>query len=185
MDEKTCGFLSHIPTRFKFGWDEEDPLCLDLKQVILQQIQRLRQKDYNSFYVVPDSGASLWTGELLNLLRQDDSSLLLQCILPHEEIATKWSPELRDRYFALLEQCTHLSAVSRPDDPDATKKALSRMIDYSDFVIAVYDPASRRGDAVDQAMDDLIKTRKQFLMIHPDTLELRPCLVYDEWPLDL
>ncbi len=43
MDVKTCGFLSHIPTRFKFGWDEEDPLCLGLKQVILQQIQRLRQ----------------------------------------------------------------------------------------------------------------------------------------------
>lgn len=77
MDEKTCGFLSHIPTRFKFGWDEEAPLCLDLKQVLLQQIQCLRQKGYNSFYVVPDSGASLWTGEILNLLRQDDPSLLL------------------------------------------------------------------------------------------------------------
>ena len=177
MDEKTCGFLSHIPTRFKFGWDEEDPLCLDLKQVILQQIQRLRQKGYNRFYVVPDSGASLWTGELLNLLRQDDSSLLLQCILPHEEIATKWSPELRDRYFTLLEQCTHLSAVSRPDDPDATKKALNQMIDYSDFVIAVYDPTSRRGDAVDQAMDDLQAAGKPYLMIHPDTLELQLCQV--------
>lgn len=177
MDVKTCGFLSHIPTRFKFGWDEEDPLCIDLKQVILQQVQRLRQGGYNSFYIVPDSGAGLWAGELLNLLRQDDSSMLLQCILPHEEIATKWSPELRERYFALLEQCAHLSAVSRPDDPDATKKALTRMIDYSDFVIAVYDPASRRGDAVDHAMDYLRGTEKTYLMIHPDTLELQFCQV--------
>ena len=177
MDVKTCGFLSHIPIRFKFGWDEEDPLCIDLKQVIMQQIQLLRQKGYTSFYVVPDSGAGLWTGEILNLLRQDDPSLLLQCILPHEEIATKWSPELRDRYFALLEQCTHLSAVSRPDDPDAVKKALSRMIDYSDFIIAVYAPASYRGDAVDQAMDYLRGTEKPYLMIHPDTLELQFCQV--------
>ena len=177
MDVKTCGFLSHVPTRFKFGWDEEDSLCLDLKQVILQQIQLLRQKGYTSFYVVPDSGAGLWTGEILNLLRHDDPALLLQCLLPHEEIATKWSPELRDRYFVLLEQCTHLSAVSRPGDPDAVKNALSRMIDCSDFVIAVYDPASRREDAVDQAMDELRKTEKPYLKIHPDTLELQLCQV--------
>jgi len=177
MDVKTCGFLSHVPTRFKFGWDEEVPLCLGLKQVLLQQIQLLRRAGCTSFYVVPDSGAGLWIGEILNLLRHDDPSLLLQCLLPHEEIATKWSPELRDRYFTLLEQCTHLSAVSRPDDKRATQKALSRMIDCSDFVIAIYDPASRRGDTVDQAMDDLQSSGKPYLMIHPDTLELQLCQV--------
>ena len=89
MDVKTCGFLSHVPTRFKFGWDEEVPLCLGLKQVLLQQIQFLRRAGCTSFYVVPDSGAGLWIGEILNLLRHDDPSLLLQCLLPHEEIATK------------------------------------------------------------------------------------------------
>lgn len=177
MDVKTCGFLSHVPTRFKFGWDEEVPLCLGLKQVLLQQIQLLRRAGCTSFYVVPDSGAGLWTGEILNFLRHDDPSLLLQCLLPHEEIATKWSPELRDRYFTLLEQCTHLAAVSRPDDPNAVKNALSRMIGCSDFVIAIYDPASRRGDTVDQAMDDLQSSGKPYLMIHPDTLELQLCQV--------
>ena len=177
MDVKTCGFLSHVPTRFKFGWDEEDPLCIDLKQVLLQQIQLLLRAGCTSFYVVPDSGAGLWIGEILNLLRHDDPSQLLQCLLPHEEIATKWSPELRDRYFTLLEQCTHLAAVSRPDDPNAVKNALGRMIDCSDFVIAIYDPASRRGDTVDQAMDDLQSSGKPYLMIHPDTLELQLCQV--------
>ena len=177
MDKKTCGFLSHVPTRFQFGWDEEATLCIHMKQVILQQIQLLRRAGYNSFYVVPDSGAGLWTGEIINLLRNNDPALLLQCILPHEEIATKWSPELRDRYFTLLEQCTHLAAVSRSDDPNAVKNALSRMIDYSDFVIAIYDPASRRGDTVDQAMDDLQSSGKPYLMIHPDTLELQLCQV--------
>ena len=59
MDVKTCGFLSHVPTRFQFGWDEEATLCIHMKQVILQQIQLLRRAGYNSFYVVPDSGAEL------------------------------------------------------------------------------------------------------------------------------
>ena len=173
MDVKTCGFLSHVPTRFQFGWDEEAPLCNHMKQVILQQIQLLRRAGYNSFYVVPDSGAGLWTGEIINLLRNHDPALLLQCILPHEEIASKWSPELRDRYFALLEQCTHLSAVSRPGDGDAVGLALTKLIDASDFVITVYDTDSRRGDAVDRAMEYLRETGKPYLRIHPDTLELQ------------
>lgn len=46
MDVKCCGFPSHAPTRFKFGWDEGDVLCIELKQVILQQIQLLRQRDF-------------------------------------------------------------------------------------------------------------------------------------------
>ena len=86
MVVKTCGFLSHVPTRFKFGWDEEDSLCIDLKQVLLQQIQLLRRAGCTSFYVVPDSGAGLWAGEILNLLRHDDPALLLQCLLPHEAV---------------------------------------------------------------------------------------------------
>ena len=175
MDVKTCGFLSHVPTRFQFGWDEEATLCIHMKQVILQQIQLLRRAGYNSFYVVPDSGAGLWTGEIINLLRNNDPALLLQCILPHEEIASKWSPELRDRYFALLEQCTHMSAVSRPGHGNAVELALTKLIDASDFVIAVYDPESRRGDAVDQAMEYLRETGKPYLRIHPDTLELQLC----------
>ena len=63
MDVKTCGFLAHVPTRFRFGWDEEAPLCTALKQVLLQQFQLLRRAGYGSFYVVPDSGAGLWAGE--------------------------------------------------------------------------------------------------------------------------
>lgn len=46
MDVKRCGFLSHTPTRFKFGWDEEAVLCIKLKHVLLQQIQLLRQRGF-------------------------------------------------------------------------------------------------------------------------------------------
>lgn len=178
MDVKTCGFLSHTASRFRFGWDEESQDCAMLKQVMLQQIQRLRIMGCRSFYVVPDSGASLWFGELINLLRQQDPELLLQCILPHEEIASKWHPNLRERYFALLEQCTHLTAETRPGDPAATELALNHMLRYCDFVIAVYDPASSRGDPVDRAAEALQQSGKPWLAIHPDTLELEGCPVW-------
>ena len=57
MDIKTCGFLSHVPTRFQFGWDEEATLCIHMKQVILQQIQLLRREGYrDGTWVLLDYG---------------------------------------------------------------------------------------------------------------------------------
>ena len=79
MDVKNCGFISHAPFRFAFGWDEEDEQCMVLKQVMLQQIQLIRSQGCKSFYVVPDSGAGLWFGEMVNVLRNEDSDLMLQC----------------------------------------------------------------------------------------------------------
>ena len=65
--------------------------------------------------------------------------------------------------------------MSRPGHGNAVGLALTKLIDTSDFVIAVYDPESRRGDAVDQAMEYLRETGKPYLRIHPDTLELQLC----------
>ena len=173
MNGKSCGFIFCPPSCFKFGWDEEDEKCISMKQVMLQQIQLMRCRGYQSFFVVPDSGAGLWCGEILNVLRNDDPELLLQCILPHEELATKWHPNLRHRYFALMEQCTHLAVVSRPDDDDAVEKALDYMAKCCDFLITVYSsPLCKRG-AVDRVMDKVRKSGKPHLQIEPDTLELK------------
>ncbi len=173
MDVKNCAFISHVPSRFYFGWDEEDEQCTKLKQVMLQQIQLLRCQGCRSFFVVPDSGASLWFGEMVNALRNDDPELMLQCILPHEELATKWHPNLRQRYFMLLEQCTHLMVVSRPDDSLAIERALCYMVECCDYMLAVYSPHLRGNDAVDRIMTGLRASAKPYLQIEPDTLELR------------
>ena len=173
MDVNNCGFISHTPLRFDFGWDEEDEQCMVLKQVMLQQIQLLRSQGCKSFYVVPDSGAGLWFGEMVNILRNEDSDLMLQCILPHEELSTKWYPELRQRYFTLLEQCTHLMVVSRPDDELAVEKALRYMVKCCDLILTVYSPRLRENDAVDRVMTELGESMKPILQIEPGTLELR------------
>lgn len=173
MDVKNCGFITHAPFRFAFGWDEEDEQCTVLKQVMLQQIQLLRSQGCKSFYVVPDSGAGLWFGEMVNILRNEDADLMLQCILPHEELSTKWHPDLRRRYFSLLEQCTHLMVVSRPDDELAVEKALRYTVECCDLILTVYSPRLRRNNAVDRIMAEMEESEHAYLQIEPDTLELR------------
>ena len=149
---KSCAILGHNPMRFAWGFDEEAVECHDMKMELAQQIMVLRQQGVTHFSVACDYGVGLYAAEIINALRNDDPELMLFCITPYEEQATKWTPELRERYFDMLIKCTHMTAVSLHKQPDAQLKAYRTIIRQSDMVLAVYDPASARGDDTDKAI---------------------------------
>ena len=149
---KSCAILGHNPMRFAWGFDEEAAECHDMKMELAQQIMVLRQQGVTHFSVACDYGVGLYAAEIINALRNDDPELMLFCVTPYEEQATKWTPELRERYFDMLIKCTHMTAVSLHKQPDAQLKAYRTIIRQSDMVLAVYDPASARGDDTDKAI---------------------------------
>ena len=149
---KSCAILGHSPMRFAWGFDEEAVECHDMKMELAQQIMVLRQQGVTHFSVACDYGVGLYAAEIINALRNDDPELMLFCVTPYEEQATKWTPELRERYFDMLIKCTHMTAVSLHKQPDAQLKAYRTIIRQSDMVLAVYDPASARGDDTDKAI---------------------------------
>ena len=84
-----------------------------MKMGLAQQIMVLRQQGVTHFSVACDYGVGLYAAELINVLRDNDPELMLFCVTPYEEQATKWTPELRERYFDMLIKCTHMTAVIR------------------------------------------------------------------------
>ena len=56
--------------------------------------------------------------------------------------------------------------------PDAQLEAYRAIIRQSDMVLAVYDPASARGDDADKAIAYARELGKPILTIHPDTLKI-------------
>ena len=149
----TCAVLGQHPMRFPWGFDEDDPGCQELKLALAQKIMELRQRGVMRFAVVADCGVGLYAGECVNALRQHDPDLMLFVVTPHEEQATKWTPDLRNRYFKLLEDCSIMEAASLHKTPTCEYDAYRKIIDYADTVLAVYDPTTARSDAVDQAME--------------------------------
>ena len=149
----TCAILGQHPMRFPWGFDEEDEGCRALKLELMQKIMELRQQGVTRFAVVADCGIGLYAGEIVNALREHDPDLMLFVVTPHEEQATKWTPDLRNRYFKLLEDCTLMEAASLHKTPTCELDAYCKIIDYADMVLAAYDPATARGDAVDAAME--------------------------------
>ena len=148
-----CAIIDQNPLRFPWGFDEEDDRCRKLKMELAQQIMVLRQSGVSQFLTACDCGVGLYTGEIINGLRMTDRDLMLICYTPHEEQATKWAPYLRERYFAMLEKCTLISAVCEVGAPDAQFQAYKKIIDLADVVLAVYDKdTSPTGGAEDSAL---------------------------------
>jgi len=139
--------------RFPWGFDEDDFGCQELKLELAQKIMELRQQGVTHFAVVADCGIGLYAGECVNALRQHNPDLMLFVVSPHEEQATKWTPDLRSRYFKLLEDCTIMELASHRKTPECEYDAYRKIIDYADIILAAHDSATARGDAADRAME--------------------------------
>lgn len=146
-----CAIIGQNPLRFPWGFDEEDDRCRKLKMELAQQIMVLRQSGVSQFLTACDCGVGLYTGEIINGLRMTDRDLMLICYTPHEEQATKWAPYLRERYFAMLEKCTLISAVCEVGAPDAQFQAYKKIIDLADVVLAVYDRDTQSADSAEDS----------------------------------
>ena len=71
----------------------------------------------------------------------------------------------------MLVKCTHMNAVYTHKQHGAQLEAYRTIIRQSDMVLAVYDPASARGDDIDKAIAYDRELCRPILMIHPDTLK--------------
>ena len=171
VEIKSCAVFGHDPMRFTWGFDEEAAECCEMKMELAQQIMVLRQRGVTHFSVACDYGIGLYAAEIINALRNDDSELMLFCITPYEEQAIKWTPALRERYFDMLVKCTHMTAVYTHKQPGAQLETYRTIIRQSDMVLAVYDPASARGDDVDKAIAYAQELDRPTVIIHPDTLK--------------
>lgn len=125
--------------RYPWGFDEEDSGCRKLKIELAQQVMALRQRGVTQFLTACDCGVGLYAAEIVNGLRETtDQDLMLFCYTPHEEQATKWAPYLRERYFTMLEKCTHISVVCPVGTPDAQLQAYRKIIDLADVGYYVF-----------------------------------------------
>ena len=111
MENYRCAIIGQHPMRFPWGFDEEDTQCRRMKLELAQCIMELRQCGVVEFQVACDPGVGLYAGEIVNITKQNDEAMRLICVTPFEEQATKWTPQLRERYFDMLVDCTDLSCI--------------------------------------------------------------------------
>ena len=171
MKNYRCAIFGQNTICFKWGFDEDDEYCIAMKQELLQKIMELRQQDVTQFYTACDHGIGLYAAEQINVLMERDRDMKLFCTAPHEEQSTKWAPYLRERYFTMLEKCTHISVVCPVGTPDAQLQAYRKIIDLADVVLYVHDADMSASDnAENKAFAYAAENHTPTLVLHPKEL---------------
>ena len=169
---KTCAIIGCSPMCFPWGFDEEDEGCAALKLILINQITKLRGEGCTRFAVSMDCGVGLYAAEILHGLKEADDALETICYVPYEEQATKWTPELRDRYFNALAACTEVVNVASEKIVGCEFKAHLEGINEADTVIAVYDPDDPCCEREAAAVTVAGMLNRQVITVDPKTIRL-------------
>lgn len=165
-----CAFTGHRPQRFKFKYNENDPDCIMLKNILRAEIERLIDQGVNYFISGMALGVDMWAAEIVLELKKIGHNIKLECAIPCVDQDIKWIESSRRRYAAILKRADKVEYVGREYTPDCMMKRNRYMIDHSNYVIAVYDGGYSGGTAatVRYATQKGIKS----IVINPDTYEV-------------
>lgn len=169
---KTCAIIGCSPMCFPWGFDEEDEECAALKLILINQISKLRSEGCTRFAVSMDCGVGLYAAEILHGLKESDDALETICYVPYEEQATKWTSELRDRYFNALSTCTEVVNVGFEKTVGCEFKAYLEAINEADTVTAVYNPDDPRCEREAAAVAVAEWQSKRIFTINPKMIRL-------------
>ena len=169
---KCCAIIGCSPMCFPWGFDEEDEGCAALKLLLINQITRLRGEGCTRFAVSMDCGVGLYAAEILHGLKEQDDALETICYVPYEEQATKWTPELRDRYFNALAAFTEVVNAAYEKTVGCEFKAYLEAMNEADAMIAIYDPEDPLCERETAAVAVAEMLNRQVFTVDPKAIRL-------------
>lgn len=170
-----CAFTGHRPTRFKFGYDEQSPLCKSIKKSILDQCRKLYETEHvRTFYTGCALGVDIWGAEAVLLLRSEYPDIKLICAMPFPKHTAKWSDEQKQRFDKILSAADEQITVCERYSDDAYKQRNYYMVDNAQFIIAVFDDVKGQRSGTLQTVNYARRKNRQITPIHPDTASIIP-----------
>ena len=106
-----CAFTGHRPMKMPFGYNEEDPRCIDFKRRLRDTIEMLIWQGYTHFLSGGAMGMDMYAGEIVLDLRQQYPWIALEVAVPFDDQATRWPPEYRKRYQHIIDNADLLLAA--------------------------------------------------------------------------
>ncbi|MEG1516684.1 MAG: SLOG family protein [Clostridia bacterium] len=97
-----CCFTGSRPQNLSFGFDEQHPDCVRLKQLIRQEIQAfIVEQNVSHFISGMALGVDQWAAEAVLELKKIHPQITLEAAIPCETQMIKWKINQQERYFAI------------------------------------------------------------------------------------
>ena len=131
-------FTGHRDSKLIF-FGEDDPLCVELKRRLLEQITKLADDGAGEFYSGMALGVDTWAAEAVLELRRQRPGIKLIAVVPCPEQDARWSASHKARYRGILERCDKVITVSPKYDRGCMQKRNRALVDMCDVLVAVYN----------------------------------------------
>ncbi len=165
VEKRTACFTGHRPQSIPYLWDEGSELSLRLKDELRNMIIDLIDNHGVSHFISGMAlGVDMIAAEIVLELKKNYPNITLECAIPCETQARKWTEKYRDRYFSIIEMSDKETLLQTHYTADCMHKRNRYMVDKSDYVIAVWNGSSSgTGKTVLYAKEN----NKQIIQIKP------------------
>lgn len=134
-----CSFTGYRPQKMPFGFNEDDPRCVDFKKRLRDSIIVLILNGYSHFLSGGANGMDLFAAEAVLDLKEQYPWIMLEMVIPFEGQATKWTPDYQERHARLLARADMVTLISH----EYTKKCMIQrnryLVNNADRLFACYD----------------------------------------------
>ena len=165
MIEAACAFTGHRPKSFPWGYDENAPSCVLLKEVLASQISALAEQGVTDFLSGMAHGVDLWCAQIVLDLRKTNPALKLHAILPCEGQERKWTASAQEHYRSILAQANEGIYVGQEYSRNCMLKRNRCLVDHSSILLAVYNGTYQSGTGMTVRYAQRLK--REIIIIDP------------------
>lgn len=165
MIEAACAFTGHRPKSFPWGYDENAPSCVLLKEVLASQISALAEQGVTDFLSGMAQGVDLWCAQIVLDLRKTNPALKLHAILPCEGQERKWTASAQEHYRSILAQANEGIYVGQEYSRNCMLKRNRYLVDHSSILLAVYNGTYQSGTGMTVRYAQRLK--REIIIIDP------------------
>ena len=107
--------------------------------LLYEEIIKAIKNGYTTFISGMALGIDTYAAEIVLDLKSQFPFITLECAIPCETQAAKWSERYRNRYFGIVERCDKETMLQRHYSSDCMQKRNRYMVEHADLILAVWD----------------------------------------------
>ena len=135
----SCSFTGHRPTKLPWGYREDDPRCIALKERIFDAVEAAYAEGYTHFLCGMAQGCDMYFGEAVLALKERCSDVTLEAVIPCPEQTQNWPASARARHERIVEAADLETLVSEKYTADCMYRRNRYLVDHASLLVAVYD----------------------------------------------
>ena len=136
---KRVSFTGYRPQKMPFGFDENDPRCIDFKKRLRDTIESFILQGYTHFISGGALGMDIYAAETVLELKKGYPEIILEMVSPFDEQAAKWAPEYQRRHDQLFDQADMVTVTGHQYTKSSMFVRNRYLVDNADILLAAYD----------------------------------------------